>query len=206
MQTRPETMSAESGTPVSQLDPMDYPIPGQSLTDDPRNSQVEQSPHIVDPEQAVEEILSVFNDEEIKNDMLATMASGFPVEAIVKSFVVGGVAEGKFNPDVAEIIKPVIALFLIKMALEEGIPVVPFVDEVDSPEQMAATREEDMMRGMETIRPERARYVKGKRFVDDFTQRAQEEEGRMVAREEINRRQEEMPMESDGSFLEMEEV
>ena len=110
------------------------------------------------------------------------------------------------TPDVAEIIKPVIALYLIKTALELKIPVVPFTDEVMSEEEGDRQLEAETMSSMETLRPERARHVKGKKFVDDFTQRAEEEKGKMVAREEINRRQEEVPIESDGSFLEMEEV
>ena len=97
-------------------------------------------------------------------------------------------------------------MYLIKTALELKIPVVPFTDEVMSEEEGDRQLEAETMSNMEALKPERARYVKGKKFVDDFTQRAQEEEGKMIAREEINRRQEEMPMESDGSFLEMEEV
>ncbi len=137
---------------------------------------------------------------------MSAIASGYPVEAIVNSLAVAGVAEGKFTPDVAEIIKPVIALYLIKTALALKIPVVPFTDEVMSEEESDRQLEAETMSNMEVIKPERARHIKGKKFVDDFTQKAKEEQGRMIAREEINRRQEEMPMESDGSFLEMEEV
>ena len=209
MQTRPETMSPSAvggETDISQLDPLDYPVPGQSLTDDPKNASFEQPAQTSDPAQAVDEILATFERTEIKEQMMSAIASGYPVEAIVNSLAIAGVAEGKFNPDVAEIIKPVIALYLIKTALELKIPVVPFTDEVMSEEESDRQLEAETMSNMEVLRPERARYVKGKKFVDDFTQRAKEEEGKMIAREEINRRLEEMPMESDGSFLEMEEV
>jgi len=207
MQTRPETPEAAQGNPVEQqLDPMNYPVPGESLTSDPGNNNYENSPEIVDPQEAIDNVLQAFEKPEIQNEIMSSIAAGMPVEVIVNGLATGGVAEGKFSPDVAEIIKPVIALYLIKTALEAGIPVIPFLDTAVDEEVANADLEERTMNGMEELAPERARHVRGKKFIDNFTERAQEEEGRMVAREEINRRQEEMPMESDGSFLEMEEV
>ena len=60
---------------------------------------------------------------------------------------------------------------------------------------------------MQELAPERARYAKGKQFMADFEQLAGEEKSKLDAREKIRAREAEMPtVESDGSFLEMEEV
>ena len=209
MQTVEETVpsNAVGGNTVNELDPMDYPVPGQSLTSDPGNANYESPPEHNDPEKVVDEILATFERPDVKKEILSAIASGYPVEAIVNSVAIGGVAEGKFSPDVAEIIKPIVALYLIKSALEAGVPVIPFTDEVLDEEVVDRQLEEETMSSMQELAPERARYAKGKQFMADFEQLAGEEKSKLDAREKIRAREAEMPtVESDGSFLEMEEV
>ena len=209
MQTVEETVpsNAVGGNTVNELDPMDYPVPGQSLTSDPGNANYESPPEHNDPEKVVDEILATFERPDVKKEILSAIASGYPVEAIVNSVAIGGVAEGKFSPDVAEIIKPIVALYLIKSALEAGVPVIPFTDEVLDEEVVDRQLEEETMSSMQELAPERARYAKGKKFMADFEQLAGEEKSKLDAREKIRAREAEMPtVESDGSFLEMEEV
>jgi len=138
---------------------------------------------------------------------MSAIAAGFPVEAIVKSMAIGGVAEGKFTPDVAEIVKPVIALYLIKTALENNIPVVAFTDEIIDQETKDNQTLERTMNGMEQLAPERTRFVKGKQAMEELKQKAIDAESVVQARNKIRQKEEEMPnVDSDGSFLQMEEV
>lgn len=208
MQVTEETINVPPGgeeSSMNQLDPMDAPVPGQSLTSDPQNMPYEGPPETSDPQEAISEIIGVLQEPAVQKDMLAVMASGFPVEAMVHSFALAGVADGKFSVDVAEIAKPVIALFLIKLGLENNIPVTPFTDKVLSEEEQDMMRDEKTLANMEEVAPERARHVKGQMFMNEFEGLANEQKGRLDAREEIRMREEEMPtVDSDGSFLELE--
>jgi hypothetical protein len=208
MQTRRETIDmTNQGSPTEQLDPMDYPTPGASLTSDPGNAPYEGAAQIVDPQQAIDDILRAFEQPEIMDNLMSAIAAGFPVEAIVKSMAIGGVAEGKFTPDVAEIVKPVIALYLIKTALENNIPVVAFTDEIIDQETKDNQTLERTMNGMEQLAPERTRFVKGKQAMEELKQKAIDAESVVQARNKIRQKEEEMPnVDSDGSFLQMEEV
>ena len=207
MQVTEEMVNVPPGgdeAPMNQLDPMDAPVPGQSLTSDPSNMPYESPPDITDPQQAVSEIILVLEDPRTKKDILSVLATGFPVEAMVHSFVLAGVAEGKFSVDVAEIAKPVLALYIIKMGLENNIPVVPFTDKVLSEEEEDIIRDEETLENMEETAPDKARFIRGEMFMEDFEGLANEEKSRMDAREKIRAKEAEMPaVESDGSFLEL---
>jgi|TARA_R100001460_G_scaffold8864_1_gene21789 hypothetical protein len=208
MQTREETIEKPQGlSSVNTLDPMDYPTPGASLTSDPKNAAYESPAQITDPAKAVDEVIASFETPETKKELMSAIASGFPVEAIVNSMAIGGVAEGRFSPDVAEIIKPIVALYLIKTALELGVPVIPFTDEVMDEESMDKKLEEETMSSMEQLAPERARFAKGKQAMEELKQKAIDADQVMQARNKIRQKEEEMPtVESDGTFLEMEGV
>ena len=206
MQVTEETINVPLGgsAPVNELDPMDAPIPGESLVAEPNNALHERPPQIVDPEQAISEIITVLEEPTTKKDILSVLASGFPVEAMVHSFATAGVAEGKFSPDVAEIVKPVLALYIIKMGLENNIPVTPFTNEVLSEQEEDMIRDEQTLANMEETAPDRARHVKGQMFMEEFEGLANEEKSKMDARDRIRAKEAEMPtVESDGSFLEL---
>lgn len=134
------------------------------------------------------------------------MGAGFPVEAIVGMLVKGGVAQGKFSPDVAEIIKPAISLVLITMALDQGITdLVVFTDQpVDQLEEEAGVVER-MEGTMEQLRPDLASEMRAMEAEGRIAQMADERKGRIAAKQQIRDmdRQNEVP--SDGSFLDMGE-
>ena len=119
---------------AGQVDPFNHPIPGESLTAEPGNNQYESAPEETDPEVVIQSVINFFNDPEQKEMLLTNLAVGMPVEAVVQSFALGGVAEGKFSPDVAELIKPALTLHIVNLAMEENIPVTIFTDEVMSQE------------------------------------------------------------------------
>ena len=199
MQTRPETIDmTNQGSTTEQLDPMDYPTPGASLTYDPGNAPYENPAEMVDPQQAIDEILMAFEQPETRDNIMSAIAAGFPVEDIVKSMAIAGVSEGKFSPDVAD---------LIKTALENNIPVVAFTDEVVDQETMDRQTAEKTMSSMEQLSPRKARFIKGRQAMEGLKQRAIDAETVMKARDEIRAKEEQMPdVESDGSFLQMGEV
>ena len=90
------------------------------------------------------------------------------------------------------------------MGLENNIPVVPFTDKVLSEEEEDIIRDEETLENMEETAPDKARFIRGEMFMEDFEGLANEEKSRMDAREKIRAKEAEMPtVESDGSFLEL---
>lgn len=57
----------------------------------------------------------------VKDDMLKMMFAGITVEELVEQITFKGFMSGAISPDVAEIIKPALGVFLVNMAIEEDL-------------------------------------------------------------------------------------
>jgi hypothetical protein len=110
------------------------------------------------------------------------------------------------SPDVKEkmldLLLSGLPVFMIDMARKEDIPVKVFMDEGVSPEQQAE-EDQKLARVMEEQRPELASGIRAVKFQDQLKDRSAKASSAMAAREKINEK--EMPVESDGSFLELGE-
>ena len=95
------------------------------MTQDKGKWQWEQPPLISDPDQAVDSVIEQF--ELAKENIIKLMIAGISIEEIVSTTVFNGFMEGKFNPDIAELIKPALSLYLMKLA-----------DDVDAPFKLYA--------------------------------------------------------------------
>lgn len=188
-----------------QIDPFNHPVPGESLTNEGGARPYESPPETNEPEVVLNSIISFFKDPEQKDILLSALAAGMPVEAIVQTFMLAGVSDGRFSPDVAELIKPAVAIHIIQMALAENIPVQVFTDEVVSAEE----REDDLkvktMESMAETRPEYLQAIRGKQRMDRVQERLGEAKNRVSARERISKIEKDIPVESDGSFIDMGE-
>ena len=199
MQTRPITPeSVDSSAIDAQVDPLGAPIPGQSLTDEPGRATIEQPPQDNDPEAVIADIKKFVSQPKVSEELIGQMASGFPVETLVNMFVKGGVAQGKFSVDVAEIIKPALAVMFMVMALDEGVSVIPFSDEPMQEEDV----EGRVKRNMNNLDPELASEIRAGEGEERLAMLEEEITSRTAARDKVNSM--EQPVESDGSFLEME--
>ena len=96
-------------------------IPGQSLTANPGQFPYEKPPLVSNPRQALKALVNSISTEKASKEISSLLDAGITVETLASAFVVGGVSEGLFNPDVAEMIKPLLARYLIKQADENGI-------------------------------------------------------------------------------------
>ena len=115
-----EIMDVRDGGVASEIDPFNHPTPGQSLTQE-AGRPFEGPAETNDPEQVIAKIIAFFENPEEKDILISTLISGMPVEAIVQTFALGGVAEGKFSADVAELIKPAVGVYLMKVAADNDI-------------------------------------------------------------------------------------
>lgn len=111
------------------------PIPGQSLTDEPKNYPWENPPEITDPEEAIAMHMSKFNDPEVIDNMLDLLDVGFPVRALAESILTASVAAGWHSIDVSLIVAPFIHEHIISMANEAGISYVEGFEKDEEAEQ-----------------------------------------------------------------------
>ena len=97
------------------------PIPGQSLTDEPKNYPWENPPEIVDPEEAIAMHMSKFNDPEVVDNMIDLLDLGFPVKALAESILTASVAAGWHTIDISLIIAPFMHEHIKSIAKEAGV-------------------------------------------------------------------------------------
>ena len=132
---------------IEAQDPFDAPIPGQSLTDEPGKWAWEKPPEITDVDEAVESIVTpILEDPQKLEQIDKLMMTGLPIESIVNTLAFTGFAEGKWTPDVAELIKPPLSAFFIIRAKEENIPAILY----NNPEGDAGGMSDDL--AMESMR------------------------------------------------------
>ena len=104
------------------MNPFDAPIPGQSLTDTPRNYPWENPPEISDPEEAIQMYLTKFTENtDTLNSAFNMLEAGFTVRELTSGILRVGVANGVHSIDVGLLIAPVIHQFIKVMATESGV-------------------------------------------------------------------------------------
>ena len=102
--------------------------PGNSLTDAPGKWPWEQPPRFTDADDVIDFTIDTILGGPIKDDMVKLMLAGITVEELVTQISFKGFLEGQFTPDVAELIKPALGIFLVDLALINGVEPKMFVD------------------------------------------------------------------------------
>ena len=107
-------------------------IPGFGMTQPQGHGAWEQPPEIADPNHAVDAVIDTFENNRVNITKL--MIAGVSVEEIINTTVYNAFMQGKFTPDVAELIKPALAVFLTDMANQADIPFRMFADDYEESE------------------------------------------------------------------------
>lgn len=97
------------------------PIPGQSLTDEPKNYPWERPPEITDPREAIKFHIDGINRPEALDNIIEMVQIGVPLNAIAETALTTAQMEGIHSVDVSLIIKDVVKEELISIAEEAGI-------------------------------------------------------------------------------------
>ena len=92
----------------------------------------EQPPAITDPNQAIDSIIDQF--DQTKDNIVKLMVAGISVEEIVTTVTFNAFMEGQVNPDVAELIKPALTLYLMKLADDVDAPFKLYAEDPQSNE------------------------------------------------------------------------
>jgi len=101
----------------------DAPIPGQSLTSEPKLYPWESPPQIDKAEDAFDFYVNTLKKPETMDDIFIALREGFPLNILVKSLLSVGVMEGIHSIDVSLIIAPSIHDYIHGAAIAEGIKV-----------------------------------------------------------------------------------
>ena len=99
------------------------PIPGQSLTSEPKGMAWERPAEYNKPEEALSFYIDKFEDEDTTDDINLALAEGFPLDIMVSSILTNGVMDGIHTTDVKLLIAPVLQEFLLTKATAAGIDV-----------------------------------------------------------------------------------
>lgn len=119
------------------------PIPGQSLTDEPRNYAWERPPEIVNPDEAVKFHLDGLNKPETLDNLLMLLQMGMPIKVLTKGIITTAQMEGIHSVDVGLIVRPVVREELITIAEEAGIDYV--LGEGETEEQKQLKRDQEIV-------------------------------------------------------------
>jgi hypothetical protein len=117
------------------------PIPGQSLTTEPKNFPWERPPEIVDPEEAIQMHIVRLSDPEMLGDVLDILEfEEIDIQTLVVGMMRGAVANGIHSIDVGMMVAPVVHEFIKQAAKAAGI------DAEDGFEDKEAKKEKEQYR------------------------------------------------------------
>ena len=99
----------------------DRPIPGQSLTAEPRSQAFESPPEVVDPIEALDLHLDNLSKEGAMEDAMYFLEAGLDLVTLVQGILRSAVMEGIHTIDVSLIIAPVVHEYIKGFADAAGV-------------------------------------------------------------------------------------
>tara|TARA_R110002153_G_C13154477_1_gene482359 strand:- start:90 stop:683 length:594 start_codon:yes stop_codon:yes gene_type:complete len=97
------------------------PIPGQSLTTEPKNVPWEQPAQYADPMDALEMYMKRLGDPETMDELIDMLDIGIPISVVTNSMLSGGVMDGLHSVDTKILLKGVLATQLQTIADVVGV-------------------------------------------------------------------------------------
>lgn len=162
----------------------DAPVPGQSLTTEPKNTPWENPPELDTVEDATRMYIEKIAKQEVIDDLTAMAEAGVALRPIVKGIITQGTMRGMHSVDVGMLVEPIITEFL-KQAIESyGVTV-----RADGGDPAAKAKEAEMNR----FRMAAMRYLgeeetdemdEGKQLLQDIAMAGEEPEAEEAAPEE----------------------
>ena len=99
------------------------PIPGQSLTGEPKQYPWESPPELDKVEDVIKFYIDKLSSQEVMDDLFIALDEGFPLNILVKSILTTGVMEGVHSIDVSMIVAPVLHEYILGAAKIQGVKV-----------------------------------------------------------------------------------
>ena len=136
------------------------PIPGQSLTLEPKGFPWERPPEISDPEEAIQYGIKRLSGPKILGNLIdAVDIYDLDVNTLTKGVIRVGVSKGLYTIDVAMLIAPVVHEFIKQAAVSSGLSPEEGLEDKTAKQEEKRQREvalaKKMMKGMK-IQPREA--------------------------------------------------
>jgi hypothetical protein len=145
----------------------DAPIPGQSLTNVPRNYPWERPPETTNPDEAIAHHLTRMGSHTVLNSILDGVGQGMPVSMLTDLVLTGAVAQGIHSIDISMMIAPVIQDYIVNLLEEEGVEFKEFFDEDSDDDVLDSIALSGAITGLKGSKPKKG----------DDTMSAMEDEG-----------------------------
>lgn len=97
----------------------DAPIPGQSLTNSPGSFPFETPPQFADTREAAEYLFDMVSTK--ASELKMVILQGAPVEAIARGLLMKGFTIGKWTPDAAFILMPILMMQIVSVMRRMGL-------------------------------------------------------------------------------------
>jgi len=111
------------------------PVPGMSLTTEPKARAWEKPAKYAEPEEALKYYIDEISSPEMLNKMADILESKFPADALTDGIILGGVMKGIHSIDVGVIISPALYVFIKEMGRRMDVEVVTGLEGSDVPDE-----------------------------------------------------------------------
>jgi len=129
------------------------PIPGQSLTSEPRNYPWENPPEFANPEEALLFHMDRLKDPSKVKAIAGLLTLGLDVVTLTEGILRGAVAEGRHSVDISMLIGPIVHEYIVGVADAAGIDYDEGLeeDEIDVERIKYSVRSEEAKKILEEI-------------------------------------------------------
>ena len=157
------------------VSPFDQPIPGQSLTDEPKNNPWENPPQMSNIEDVTKYYINKLANDDIIDDLATLCAAGIPLKPLVETITSGGTIRGLHTVDAAMLVGPIVHQFLKQAIIAQGVEVDD--DGIDyQKEAEAKEMERFMMLTMKYLEENPEEGDAGKDLLKDLVEEQPEED------------------------------
>jgi len=129
------------------IDFFSRPIPGQSLTDSPKNSPWERPPELVETGEVVKHYISKLAKEDVMDDLAAIFDMGADLESVVETMMLTGSMKGVHTVEAGMLAGPVVGTFIKSAMYSYGIEVKEtMVDPSEAKKKKAEARLKNILK------------------------------------------------------------
>jgi len=125
--------------------PLEAPIPGQSLTSEPKNVPWEYPARITDPMDALEFHMEQLSDENTVDNIMEMLEVGIPISVVASSMLTIAVMDGEHSLDVKLIIKPLVENHIKSLAEVTGINYMMSMDDLEVNDEAERQRKANVL-------------------------------------------------------------
>ena len=130
----------------SKFNRFDAPVPGESLTAEPRNASWEHPPQFSKMPDAFEFIWGQMHQEPQLTQLISLLQTGVPVEALAKTLLFAGFTEGKWTVDAAVLLAEPVFMAILALGKNAGLKEINM--SMESKDPISYARHAQMMKQM----------------------------------------------------------